>query len=272
MLRARVCIQVGILCLAFTTTIFAQTPRITALGNDTLRFEEAGGQAGSGQAAFTSSVSGLNFRFYENQAAIDVMPQGTSAAMPIHLTLSGASTQPQLSPEGQLPGIVNYFPSSDQRTWRTNLRTWSGLRYKGIYPGVDLVYYGNRGQLEYDFVVAPQHDPKSIALQIGSAQQVRIGQDGGLSISGNGVSLRFSKPVIYQLAADGSHEAIAGRYVMQGTDRIGFDIPNWDRERALVIDPVLAWSSFEGLSGDALYAEALDSSGNIYLAGRSSGS
>jgi Beta-propeller repeat/Abnormal spindle-like microcephaly-assoc'd, ASPM-SPD-2-Hydin len=271
MLRARVCFQAGILCLALTTTIFAQTPRVTALGNDTLSFEEAGGQVGSGQAAFTSSVSGLSFKFYENQAAIVVTPQGASAATPIHLTLSGASRTPQLSPEGLLPGIVNYFPSSDQRTWRTNLRTWSGLRYKGIYPGVDLVYYGNRGQLEYDFVVAPQHDPKNIALEIGSAQQVSIAQDGGLSISGSGVSLRFSKPVIYQLAADGSHEPVAGRYVMQGADRIAFDIPNWDRKRALVIDPNLVWSSYEGINGDTYYAGTIDSSGNVYMTGRSAG-
>src|SRR5260370_6290045 len=200
MLRARVYLQLLLLTvgLAFATGIFAQAPSVTALGNDTLTFEEAGGRVGSGQAAFTSSVSGLTFQFYESQATIDVARAGASDRKPIRLSLSGASQRAHISPEGLLPGIVNYFPSPDTSTWRTNLRTWSGLRYQGIYPGIDLVYYGNHGQLEYDFVVAPQHDPQRIALEIGSAQGVSIAQDGGLNISGSGASLRFSKPVIYQ--------------------------------------------------------------------------
>jgi hypothetical protein len=273
MLRARVCFQLLLLiiCIAFATAVFAQTPHVTVLGNETLTFEESGATVGSGQADFTSFVAGLHFQFYESRASIDITPATGSEGKPIRLSLSGASQTAHISPEGLLPGIVNYFPSPDKTAWRTNLRTWSGLRYHGIYPGIDLVYYGNRGQLEYDFVVAPQHDPQSIALDIDSAQNVRIAQDGSLNISGSGASLRFSKPVIYQLAADGSHELIAGRYVMKCAGRVGFDIPNWDRSRALVIDPVLSWSSFVGQSGDSFFAEAIDSSNNLYLTGRSSG-
>lgn len=187
MLRARVYVPLLflIVCLAFATAIFAQTPSVTVLGNDTLTFEEAGGRVGSGQAAFTSSVSSQTFQFYESRASIDV---ARADGKPIRLGLSGASPRAHLSPEGLLPGIVNYFPSPDTSIWRTNLRTWSGLRYQGIYPGIDLVYYGNRGQLEYDFVVAPQHDPQSIALEIGRAQRVSMAQDGGLNISGSGTS------------------------------------------------------------------------------------
>jgi len=275
MMRARVCFQLALLIIAitFTTRTLAQTPAIKALGNDTLTFEEAGSKAGSGQAAFTSTVSGLNFQFYENRASIDITAAGASGSKPIRLTLSGANQRPRISPEGKLPGIVSYFPSSDTRTWRTNLRTWSGLRYQGIYPGIDLVYYGNRGQLEYDFLVAPERDPKTIALNISSADEVGITPDGALTISGGGASLRFSRPVIYQLAADGSRELLAGRYVMKSAGRVGFDIPTWDHSRALVIDPVLLWSSFPvgSISGDTFYAVAVDSSSNVYLAGRSSG-
>ncbi len=278
-MRARVCFQLVLLLLSISlaTGTLAQTPAVKALGNDTLTFEEAGSGAGSG-AAFTSSVAGLNFEFYQNQASIDITAAGAPAgqpndAQPIHLSLSGANGRPRISPEGPLPGIVSYFPSGDPRTWRTNLRTWSGLRYQEIYPGIDLVYYGNRGQLEYDFVVAPQHDPNTIALDISSADEVRIAPGGGLTISGRGASLRFSKPVIYQLAADGSRELLAGSYVMKSAGRIGFDIPQWDRNRTLVIDPVLVWSSFPvgSVAGDTYYAAAIDSSSNLYLAGRSGG-
>jgi hypothetical protein len=274
MLRSRLCLPAALLitCIAFTAGSLAQTRPVTALGNDTLTFEEAGGGMGSSEAVFASSVSGLSFKFYESRAAIDIAPASGATGRPIHLSLSGSSHAPNISPEGLLPGVVSYFPSRDTNTWRTNLRTYSGLRYQAIYPGIDLVYYGNRGQLEYDFVVAPQHDPKNITLEIGSAQHVSIAKDGGLDINGSSASLRFSKPVIYQLAADGSRELIPGRYVKDRAGRIGFDIPRWDRSRTLVIDPVLAWSSFVGQNTDSFYAEAIDSSNNLYLAGRSSGS
>jgi len=275
MMRARVRFQLALLIVSISlaTGTLAQTPPLKVLGNDTLTFVEAGNRVGSGQAAFTSSVSGLNFQFYDKRASIEIAAAGASDGKPIHLSLSGANRRPRISPEGELPGIVSYFPSRDTRTWRTNLRTWSGLRYREIYPGIDLVYYGNRGQLEYDFVVAPQHDPKTIALDISSADEVSIAPGGVLTISGPGASLRFSKPVIYQLAADGSRELLAGSYVMKSAGRIGFDIPNWDHSRALVIDPVLVWSSFPvgSISGDTFYAVAIDSSSNVYLAGRSSG-
>ncbi|HSY90093.1 MAG TPA: choice-of-anchor D domain-containing protein [Candidatus Binatus sp.] len=274
MMRARVCFQLAwlLVSISLATGTLAQTPAVKVLGSDTLTFEEAGSRVGSGQAEFTSSVSGLNFKFYDNRASIDITAAGASDARPIHLSLSGANQRPLISPEGQLPGIVSRFPSGDTRTWRTNLRTWSGLRYQEIYPGIDLAYYGNRGQLEYDFVVAPQHDPKTIALDISSADEVNIASGGALTISGSGASLRFSKPVIYQLAADGSRQLLAGKYVMKSAGQIGFDIPNWDRTRPLVIDPVLLWSSFPvgSVSGDSYNAVAIDSSSNVYLAGRSS--
>src|SRR5215472_6509742 len=208
----------------FATSIFAQTPSVRVLGNDVLTFEESGSRPGNNLPLFSSSVSGLDFGFYESRAAVDITPANGSEGTPIRLTLAGASQNPRISPEGLLPGIVNYFPSRDNSTWRTNLRTWSSLRYQGIYPGVDLVYYGNHGQLEYDFVVAPQHDPRAIAIEISNSQVIHITADGGLNISGSGASLSFSKPVIYQLAADGSRDPIAGRYVMNGAGVVGFDI------------------------------------------------
>jgi len=275
MLSSRPCLRVVLLiaCITYATGVFAQTPSVRMVGSDTLTFEESGSRAGDNQPRFASSVSGLNFKFYESRASVDITPASGSEGGPIRLALWGASQNPQISPEGQLPGIVSYFPSRDSSTWRTNLRTWSGLRYRGIYPGIDLVYYGSRGQLEYDFVVAPQHDPKTIALDISDAQYVSIAPDGALNISGSGASLSFSRPVIYQLAADGSRELLAGSYVMKSPGRIGFDIPNWDRNRPLVIDPVLVWSSFPvgSTTSDAFTAAAIDSSSNVYLAGRSSG-
>jgi hypothetical protein len=275
MLRSRVCLQLAVLIVSISiaTGTFAQAPSVNVLGNETLTFEESGGRVGSGEAAFRSSVSGVDFQFYEGQAAIDITSAGATAVKPIRLSLAGANRSAHLSPEGQLPGVVNYV-SADPGASRTGLRTWSGLRYQQIYPGIDLVYYGNRGQLEYDFVVAPQHDPGTIALDISSAQHVSIERGGELNISSSVASLRFSKPVVYQLAADGSRELIAGNYVMKSAGQVGFDIPNWDRSRPLIIDPaVLAWSSFPigSTTSDTYYVGRSDSSGNVYLAGRTTG-
>ena len=271
--RARLRLQLAVLMASvfFATAVLAQTPAVKVLGNDTLRFEESGNSAGRGDAAFKSSVSGLDFQFYERQAAIDISPAGASAGKPIRLSLSGANRAQHISPERQLPGVVNYV-SPDGRSSRIGLRTWSGLRYGGIYPGVDLVYYGNRGQLEYDFVVAPQHDPRTITLDISRAQGIDISPEGELNISGDGTSLRFSRPVIYQTAADGSRELLAGGYVMTGPGRVGFDIPKWDHSRPLIIDPVLLWSEFinGSTTSDTYYAGAVDGSGNVYVVGHNS--
>jgi len=111
MMRARVCFQLVLLmvCLSLAAGTLAQTPAVKPLGNDTLTFEQAGSRAGSGQAAFTSTVSGLNFQFYENRASIDITAAGASDGKPIRLSLSGANRRPRISPEGPLPGIVSYF-------------------------------------------------------------------------------------------------------------------------------------------------------------------
>ena len=111
-----------VVCLSLVTGTFAQTPAVKTIGNDTLTFVETGNDLTNGAAAFTSSVSGLKFQFHGSRATIDVGPSGTFAGMPIRLSLAGASRTPRISPEGQLPGIVSYFPSRDTRTWRTALR------------------------------------------------------------------------------------------------------------------------------------------------------
>ncbi len=258
-MRARFvsCLVVSVFCLAFTPVIFAQTSSVVAAGNSAVSFEETGAASAEG-GAFTSSVSGLQFQFHQSRAAVDVAPAGISQANPIRLSLAGASPMLSLSPEGRLP--------------LANLRSWSALRYHSVYPGVDLVYYGNHGQLEYDFVVAPQRDPERIVMRVDNVQHVEIASDGRLNISGAGESLSFSEPVIYQVAQDGSHELVAGRYVMKGAGLVGFDIPNWDRSRPLIIDPTLTWSSYAGNAGDTFYAHTIDSSGNLYLVGRTGSS
>jgi uncharacterized protein (TIGR03437 family) len=152
--------------------------------------------------------------------------------------------------------------------------TYAKVRYHGVYPGVDLVYYGNQRQLEYDFVVAPGADPKPIRLQFAGAKGLRLGTDGDLEVTAAGGAMTFHKPVVYQLA-DGQRKAIEGSFALPAKNTVGFRVGSYDRGKPLVIDPVLVYSTYLGGSGylgqsgfgDDARGLAVDGSGNAYVTG-----
>src|SRR4029077_6476741 len=151
-----------------------------------------------------------------------------------------------------------------------------------VYPGVDLVYYGNQRKLEYDFVVQPGADPKVIKLAVASARSVAgIDADGDLVVQADGGEVRFHKPVIYQPASEaygkwadkrqGQTEKtlIAGGYTIDEKNQVAFAVSDYDRTKPLVIDPVLAYSTYLGGSGDDFgNGIAVDSLGNAYVTGQ----
>ena len=118
----------------------------------------------------------------------------------VRMQLAGAN--PELHPIGTepLPGTANYFLGNDPAKWHTGVPTYARVRYRGVYPGVDLVYYGNQRQLEYDFVVAPGADPKPIQLRFDGAKSLKLDGAGNLVIAAVNGEVAFQKPVIYQLA------------------------------------------------------------------------
>ena len=184
---------------------------------------------------------------------------------------SGAAAAP--AGEERLPGTANYFIGSDPAKWHTGVPTYAKVRYRGVYPGVDLVYYGNQCQLEYDFVVAPGGDPKPIRLQFAGAKGLRLGADGDLVVTAAGGSMTFHKPVVYQLV-DGQRKPVEGNFAMLAKHTVGFRLGSYDRVNPLVIDPVLVYSTYLGGSGsaddtygDSATAIAVDAAGNAYVAG-----
>ena len=205
----------------------------------------------------------------------------------LRMKLVAANAKAKVAGLDPLPGKSNYFLGNDPKKWRTNVPTYAEVKYATVYPGVDLVYYGNQGQLEYDFVVAPGADPKVIALEMvgeGSAlpraaksRPFQIDASGDLVIAIEGGEARFYKPVVYQPTGSNptsemqNRKAIDGHYVLLAEGRIGFDVPNYDKTKALVIDPVLAYSSYLGGSGDeglgSCAGIAVDSDGNAYVVG-----
>src|SRR5438876_6210356 len=195
----------------------------------------------------------------------DTQPQAKPAVL--RMSLVGAARKPLVSGLDPLPGKANYFVGKDPAKWRTNVPTYAKVHYREVYPGIDLVYYGNQRQLEHDFVVAPGADPKRIVLGFKGANKIEIDTQGELVLHAARGDVRLRKPVIYQ-EIDGVRQEIAGRYVRKGANRIGFKLAAYDATRPLVIDPVLSYSTYLGGSQDDYgWGIAVDALGNAYATG-----
>ncbi len=192
-----------------------------------------------------------------------------AASSVIRMRLDGASASARVSGAEPLPGKSNYFIGNDPAKWRHNIPQFARVEYKSVYPGVDLVYYGDQGQLEYDFRVAPAADPNRIALSFQGAS-TRI-ESGDLILATGQGDVRFHAPRIYQQNGN-TQKAIAGSFRQLAENKIGFTIGDYDHSRELVIDPVLSYSTYFGNPGsnggfESFVNLAVDSSGYIYLAG-----
>ncbi len=195
--------------------------------------------------------------------AVKVKPTKPQQAV-VRMKLVGANPGPQLAGQDELPGKSNYFIGNDPQQWRTNVSHYGKVKYEGVYPGVDLLYYGTGGQLEYDFVVAAGADPRVIKLSFAGADEMRIDACGDLVMDVGGGEIRQHKPVVYQ-EVEGVKQEVAGRYVMRGKRQVGIEVGGYDASRELVIDPVLVYSTYLG-SGVGL-GIAVDSANNAYVTG-----
>ncbi|MEQ1759726.1 MAG: MBG domain-containing protein [Vicinamibacterales bacterium] len=191
-------------------------------------------------------------------------PQG--AALKLQLiggaaTASGRGHQP-------LPGKVNYLTGSSQDKWRTNVATYARVLYPGVYDGIDIAYYGNQSQLEYDFIVEPGADPEQIRMRFDGAERVSVDAAGDLQIEIGGHTIVQRAPVIYQ-EIDGARSAVDGGYVVSEGE-VAFRLARFDEGRPLVIDPILVYSTYLGGSltvGEVVGKDvAVDGSG-IYVTG-----
>lgn len=192
----------------------------------------------------------------------------------LHLQLVGANPHAAVSGEDELPGRVNYVVGQDSTKWHTNIPTYAKVKYENVYPGIDLIYYGNdQRQLEYDFQVAPGIDPTTIRLKFAGVDKVDLDPAGELVLRTAAGELRQPSPFMYQ-EVTGKRHTIAGGYVLKGEREVGFQVGRYDASLPLVIDPVIAYSTYLGGSNDEshpLYGNpssiAVDSTGNAYVTG-----
>ncbi len=183
------------------------------------------------------------------------------------MQLEGANPSPDIAGVDGLPARVNYFIGNDPKKWHTDVPAFSRVKYAGVYPGVDLVFYGNQRRLEYDFIVAPGADPKAIQLKIVGAQKMRVNAHGDLVLSVPGGEVELQRPLIYQNVR-GERREIPGNYTIDGLHRVSFSVLSYDRSAPLILDPVLSYATYlGGTATDTGNAIAVDGSGDAFVAG-----
>jgi len=225
-----------------------------------LSFEANQGQTNS-QVKFLSRGNGYTLFSAPDQSVL-VLDKTV-----LRMKIDGANPNAAATGVNELPGKTNYVIGNDPAKWRSKVPSFARVRYTDIYDGIDVVYYGNQRELEYDFVVAPGANPRVIALDFQGAEQLSIDSGGDLVIQTGGGEIRQHKPVVYQ-EIDGVKRPVAGEYRLRANRQVGFEVAAYDVTQALVIDPVLSYSNYLGGNDrDAPISVAVDLQGNPYITG-----
>ncbi|MEP7336911.1 MAG: SBBP repeat-containing protein [Acidobacteriota bacterium] len=179
----------------------------------------------------------------------------------VKMKLLNANPNPRIVGLEEQQAKSSYFVGSDPKQWTTDVPNYAKEKYEQVYPGIDLIFYGNPQKLEYDFVVAPGADPKQIKLNFAGAQKMRMDVNGDLLLQTKAGEVRQHKPVMYQ-EVNGERRAITGRYLLSG-GQVGFEVGAYNASKPLVIDPIIVYATFFG--GDGCRAVAVDKDGNAYV-------
>ena len=218
-----------------------------------LSFESNQGQTDA-SVKFLARASGYTLFVTEDEAVF----AGRDGSVE-RMKLIGANRKARVELLDKQPGISNYFIGNDPSKWRTNVSNYGRVALRGVYPGIDLIFYGNERQLEYDWVVAPGADPKLTRVTWEGTSHPTKNANGDLVLN---ASLVQHKPVILQ-----EGKRIEGGYVVRGHE-VAFELAKYDTTKPLVIDPVLVYSTYLGGSGsEAGSGIAVDGSGNAYVTG-----
>ncbi len=242
-----------------------------------ISFEPNQGQAAA-PIQFLARGKGYNLLFAGQEIAMTLRKEVTAmreaagaqrqyATETIRWKFVGANPHPEITAEEALPGRSNYFVGSDPAMWRTNIQTYARVRYRNLYPGIDLVFYGSQGQLEYDFILAPGANPQAIQLAFSGTTDVAITAAGNLRLQTAQGGMEQLAPVVYQ-TIDGQRREIKGKYKKVGRQQIAFTLGKYDVRQPLTIDPVLIYSTYYGGNNqDQGLGIALDKDGNVYVTG-----
>lgn len=244
-----------------------------------LRFEANRGQTDP-QVKFFARGQGYDLYLTPSEAVVATREDGDEerrrqSSSALRMKLIGSNAEPLIRGIGEAPSRSNYFIGRDSVKWRPNVPVYTGVEYEAVYPGIDMLYYGTDGELEYDFILTPGADPGLIKLGFEGAQGVEIDADGDLVLRTASGDLRQRKPVAYQ-EVNGIRQEIESRYYLSHNPEssgihepaVGVELGPYDPSKPLTIDPALAYSTYLGGSGNEEgNSVATDSAGNIYVSG-----
>jgi hypothetical protein len=244
-------------CVVFAESSAASKP----YGNLPLSFEVNRGQAAPG-VEFLSRGQGQTLLLTRGGAELKLSDDVVRIQFP------GASKAARPEARERQAGLSHYYPGADKTEWLTNIPNFGVVEYKNIYRGIDLIYHGEQGQLEYDFVVAPGANPRHIGVQFSGIQSLRMEDSGDLRLEfASGRHVIQKRPVIYQ-EIEGERRIVEGRYAIHGKNKASFEIARYDKSKPLVIDPVLGYSTYlpQAITPKAM---TVDSAGNALILGLS---
>ncbi|MFZ3216676.1 MAG: choice-of-anchor D domain-containing protein [Candidatus Acidiferrales bacterium] len=196
----------------------------------------------------------------------------------LEFELAGANQDAQISGAERQAGVTNYYLGNDPAKWRSGIPNYGRVLYRGAYPGVDIAYYGNQGELESDFILAPGADPSRIRMRVQGAKELQIAPSGDLMLSLESGSVKLQRPVAYQMIG-GARREIRSGYELLAASEVGFTLGPYDHREKLIVDPTLAYSTYLGGSGngseyegDGANTVVVDGAGEAYVTGYTSSS
>jgi hypothetical protein len=255
---------------ALVMPLAAEAPRsgIEKFGSTPLVFEPNFGQVDS-SVRFLSRGDRFGFFLTDTEAIVSLA--GSTPAL-VRMQLVGQNPHPRISGSGAQAGASHYFKGTDASKWQESVPHFLKVDYREVYPGIDLTYYGNQRQLEYDFTVAPHVDPKAIELKFTGVDQIEIGDQGDLILHTAAGEIRHQHPRVYQ-RRNGVEEAVEGQFALLGSARVGFKIGKFDSGLPLIIDPKFIYATYfggDGPNGDIGIDLKVDAMGTTFVTGYTS--
>ena len=241
------------------------SPALSLLGRLPLRFEANRGQADAG-VCYVARGGAYSVALTDRGSFLRLRSGPEGRPTVVETRFLRASAAARIEPEELSITQTNYLRGNASE-WITGVASYARVRYRGLYPGIDVVFYGNEGKLEYDILVAPGARVSAVLFSIAGIASERLDNDGNLVLTTSAGRVMWQKPVVYQIAGTG-RKAIPGRLVLRGRRRIGFAVGSYDHNLPLIIDPTLNYATFLGGSGnEAARAISVDGQGNVYIAG-----
>ena len=216
---------------------------------------------------YVAQTGGSGFYFTQREAVFAFPSK--SGRLVLRLGFVGANGDTEITSRAVKTGTVNYLIGKDPARWQTNLPTYGEIVYRDLWPGIDLVFRGESGQLKYEFLLEPGADPRDIRLAYDGARKLSVDKDGNLMIDTALGNLTDTRPITYQ-EIDGKRVVVPSHFELDGlaTTTYGFAVGAYDDKRPLVVDPGLVYSTFLGGAGDdSGFGIAVDTAGQAFVTG-----